>query len=310
MMGVRLGSVGVLALLVAMPALGQETKILETTFGDVEIPANPQRIVATHTIAALPLVELGIMPVGSVEFPEMQTALHIWEQVEDLPIVATRAERNLEAIAALDPDPIFETDVVSDDVLERLRQIAPVVVLGLSGDDRADWRNRARQIADAVNALDRWQELEAELEAQQADIAERHGDILADNPLIAWATWTPAAPNIYTSESTLGPLLLPTGAVFAESAEALPYDGSEPAISLEQIGAVFEDASLVFYATDHRGVPIDAVNETRALDIYQRVPAVAEGREFPIGTVYTIGYTNAFYLLESFDAALEAFAGE
>lgn len=302
-------SMGLAMALAVTPSLAQ-TRMLETSFGPVEIPTNPTRIVATHTIAALPLVEFGVIPVGSVGFPEQQTALHIWEQVEDIPVVATRAERNFEAIAALEPDLIFETDTATDDVLERLRQIAPVVVLGLSGEDRADWRNRARQVADAVGALDRWQEYEDQLEAQQAHIADQYGDVLAENPLVAWATWTPGAPNIYTSQSTLGPLLLPTGAVFAPSAEALPYDGSEPAISLEQIGPVFEDARLVFYSTDHRGVPIDAVNDTRELEVYQRVPAVAEGREFPIGTVYTISYTNAFYLLDGFEAALEQFTAE
>lgn len=291
---------------VAASAYGQ-TRVIETTFGPVEIPQNPKRIVATHTIAALPLVEFGVMPVGSVAFPETQTAEYIWEQVKDLPVVANRAERNFEAILSLDPDLIFETSTANEETLAQLRQIAPVVVLGLSGDDRADWRNRARQVADAVNKLDVWQEMEERLEEQQADIASQYGAVLGENPLVAWATWTSGAPNIYTSQSTLGPLLLPTGAVFAQSAEVLPYDGSEPAISLEQIGNVFADAELIFYATDHRGVPDEAVQETRELEVYRNVQAVQTGREYPIGTVYTISYTNAFYLLDSFEAALSDF---
>lgn len=192
--------------------------------------------------------------------------------------------------------------------MARLRQIAPVVLVGVSGPDRANWQNRARQIADATGTLDRWEDLEDTLAARQAEIAERHGDFLADNPIAIWSSWDAVAPAIYASQSTAGAVLLPAGAVFADGVEALPYDGREPQISLEDIGTVLGDAQIVFYATDHRGVPVEAVEEIRALEVYRRVPAVAEGKEFPAGTVAIAGYTNAFYLLDTFEAALDELA--
>lgn len=302
----RLSSaLGAFALSVAaLPALGQ-TRTLETSFGDVEIPVAPTRVITTHTVATLPLVELGVIPVGASAAIERQTAPHIWEIFEDIPVVATGAERNIEAILMLEPDLILEHNMASDDVFQRLREIGPVVTVGISGDDRTNWQNRARQIADAVGALDRWQELEDRLAARQAEIAERYGDFLADNPITVWSSWDASSPAIYSSQSTAGPVLLPAGAVFAEGGEALPYENSETQISLEEIGTVMGDAAIVFYATDHRGEPVEAVAETRELDVYQRVPAVAQGREFPLGTVSIAGYTNALYLLDSFEAALE-----
>lgn len=287
-----------------------QTRLVETSFGDVEVPTDPSRIVATHTVAALPLVELGFVPVGTRAFTENQTALDVWERVKDLPVVIAGGEANIEAIAALEPDLIFETNAAPDDVVEKLRQIAPVVIVGVRGADRSDWQNRAYQIADAVGALERWQDLEDELAERQARIANRCSDFLAEHPIAVWSSWDATAPAIYASQSTAGSVLLPTGAIFADGVEAVPYEDSEPQISLEQIGPVLGDAAIVFHSTDHRDTPVAPVAEIRALDIYQRVPAVAQGREFPIGTVAIAGYTNAFYLLDSFEAALEELSAE
>lgn len=41
-----------------------QTRTVETTFGAVDVPENPVRIVTTHYIATQPLVDLGITPVG------------------------------------------------------------------------------------------------------------------------------------------------------------------------------------------------------------------------------------------------------
>lgn len=291
--------------LVAASALAQDMRTLETTFGPVEVPTDPVRIVSTHGIASFPLVELGVIPVGMLPLPQNFTPSHIFEAVADVPPVVSSGVINVEAILALEPDLIFATNLTPDDVLERLRQVAPVVLVGLSGDDRANWRNRARQIADAVNALDRWAELEAEFESRQADIAATYGEYLADKPIAIWSSWTEGQLGIYASPSLAGPILEPAGAVFAANVEALPYEEREPQISLEEMQNTFADARILFHLVDYNGAPAPIVSEIRGTDLYARIPAVAAGMEFPLSNVVVAGYANAFYVLDSFEDTLE-----
>lgn len=291
----------------ATPIGAQETRILETTFGSVEIPVDPTRIVTTHPVATHPLVDLGVIPVGRDGYQGEDYPL--WELIADVPVVAT-GERNIEAIAALEPDLILEVNGADDDLVARLREIAPVVLVGVTGPDRTDWRNRARQIADAVGALDRWQALEDELEARQAEIAARYGDFLAENPIAIWSIWTPGSPALYGSQSMSGPVLTAAGAVFAEGIEAVPYEGYEPQISIEDVPNVLGDARILFYPSDWAGNVADLVEETRNTEIHQRLPAVVEGREFAIGTQAVSSYLSAHFLLDQFEAAIAMLAAE
>src|SRR5690606_17813749 len=121
---------------------------------DVEIPANPQRIVTTHYIATQPLLDLGVVPVGSGNIDEANTTY--WETLKDVPFVVAGAELNIEQVAALQPDLIFEINIADEKRIEQLRQIAPVIIIGIRGDDRANWQGRVHQIADAVNKLDEY----------------------------------------------------------------------------------------------------------------------------------------------------------
>src|SRR5690606_31942126 len=133
------------------------TRTLETSFGPVDIPANPTRIVTTHNIATQPLIELGVVPVGRGDVAEASVLPENWALIADVPTLTLEGgEPNYEQIAALEPDLIFEINVAADQRIERLQQIAPVVLIGIGGQDRALWQNRARQIADAVGALDAW----------------------------------------------------------------------------------------------------------------------------------------------------------
>src|SRR5690606_28108681 len=67
---------GTLALTIG-PAIAQ-TRTLETSFGPVDIPANPTRIVTTHNIATQPLIELGVVPVGRGDVAEGSVLPENW----------------------------------------------------------------------------------------------------------------------------------------------------------------------------------------------------------------------------------------
>src|SRR5690606_9934674 len=139
-------------------------------------------------------------------------------------------------------------NIADEKRIEQLRQIAPVVIIGIRGDDRANWQGRVRQIADAVNRLDAYEAQEASLEARQAAIRAQYADILAAERFAAIAVWTPGEPVLFTSNSMTGKILSGAGAIYSDGSEALKLDnGADVDLSDETIGDAVADASVVLY---------------------------------------------------------------
>jgi iron complex transport system substrate-binding protein len=294
----------------AVPAAAQ-TRIVTTTFGDVEIPVAPQRIVTVHNIATQPLIELGIIPVGIGSVPESQVVPENWARMAGIPAVDSGGDINFEQVVGLEPDLIFALNITPDDALTKLRQIAPVIQIGIGGADRPQWQKRAAQIADAVGRIPEYEALEAAFAARQAGIGAEYGAIAAANPIAAWATWSAGVINIFPSNSMIGNILVPAGAVFAAASEELITEtGAETEISSESVGTYLGDASLVLYGTNLDLTTNDFTATQRELANYRAVPAVAAGHEFPIGKVTIAGFGDANATLDNYVAAMEALAAQ
>jgi iron complex transport system substrate-binding protein len=290
------------------PVLAQ-TRTVETTLGAFEVPENPTRIVTTHHAATQPLLDLDVVPVGRGAVDQAYTTSDQWEMIADVPTVTLEGgEPNYELIATLEPDLIFEVNIASQDRIERLSEIAPVVVVGL----RVGWQEKAREAAEIVNALDRWEALEAEYAARQAQIAADYADILTENTIGVIGVWNFDIPTVWPSNTGLGSILQPAGAVYGSAIEALPTEGvTEVTISLEDISAVLGDVDILFYNSYIDGSLINEDNQRlRDHEIFQRLPAVAEGRVFPIGMITVGSFATAHNTLDHYVAALEAVAAE
>ncbi len=295
--------------LLAAPAVAQDTRILTTSFGDVEIPADPQRIVTTHYIATQPLLDLGVTPVGTGNIDEANTTY--WDIIKDVPFVTAGAELNIEQVAALKPDLIFEINIADEKRIEQLRQIAPVVIIGIRGDDRANWQGRVRQIADAVNRLDAYEAQEASLEARQAAIRAQYADILAAERFAAIAVWTPGEPVLFTSNSMTGKILSGAGAIYSDGSEALKLDnGADVDLSDETIGDAVADASVVLYNVNIDGSDNAATTEFKQSPVFTSMPAVAAGKAYPLGKATIAGFGDANSILDFFEKTLASLAAK
>ncbi|WP_141005426.1 hypothetical protein [Nocardioides humi] len=69
-------------------AEGEGTRTVATAFGDVEIPADPQRVVALEGGAG-PALESGVVPVGIADDYAESYLPGEYDQVKDLPLVLT-----------------------------------------------------------------------------------------------------------------------------------------------------------------------------------------------------------------------------
>lgn len=307
----RLTVAGLLCAMLATPALAQ-TRVISTTFGDVEIPVAPQRIVTVHNIATQPLIELGVVPVGVGSVAQNQVPPENWERMADIPVVdSAGAGINFEQVAALEPDLIFALNITPEDALAKLRQIAPVIQIGIGGADRPQWQKRAAQIADAVGRQAEYEALEAAFAARQAEVKARFADVAAEHTVAAWATWADAVVYVFPSNSMIGNILLPAGAVFAQAPEALRTEtGAETEVSNEAVGTYFSDADIVLYGTNLDLTTNDFTTAQRSMANYAALPAVAEGHEFPIGKVTIAGFGDANATLDNYIAAMSAATGQ
>ncbi|WP_138754574.1 AraC family transcriptional regulator [Paenibacillus sinopodophylli] len=96
-----------------------QTRIVSTVKGDVEVPANPKRVVVLYLLGDV--VAMGIKPVGVSEVSEGAAFEKELVGVESL---GTWFETNPEAVMALNPDLII---VPSEDTYNALKDIAPTV---------------------------------------------------------------------------------------------------------------------------------------------------------------------------------------
>ncbi|WGU95845.1 iron-hydroxamate ABC transporter substrate-binding protein [Paenibacillus dendritiformis] len=125
------------------PAEAAKTRVVKTGKGEIEIPANPQRIVAQGYLATF--LALGVKPVGApswdIESPHVR---HLTSGIQD---IGTIDASSVEKILSLGPDLIV---TLSDDpaIYEQLSKIAPTVVFHYNTFD--DTRDEIRTFGEML----------------------------------------------------------------------------------------------------------------------------------------------------------------
>ncbi|WP_315793857.1 ABC transporter substrate-binding protein [Paenibacillus sp. BIC5C1] len=100
------------------------TRIYKSLSGDVEIPAEPKRIVTDMYVSDL--LTLGIKPVGAVQY-YLENPFYA-DQVEGVENIGDRGSVSLEKVVALDPDLIITYSDKAEEI-ESYQKIAPTVVI-------------------------------------------------------------------------------------------------------------------------------------------------------------------------------------
>ena len=181
------GSTAASAASSAEPAAGSADSATARTFtadnGEITIPVDPQRVVATGYAVPV-LIEADANLVGISTWPRglaLMTPedLATYEGLEKIG-GAMAAETNYEAIASVKPDLIVigvPKPVLADIDLKRLEAVAPVVAIGPTVPDA--WRELSKLQADAAGALENFDAAQAEYEAKAADLKAKYATALA-----------------------------------------------------------------------------------------------------------------------------------
>lgn len=138
------------------------TRTVETELGPVELPTDPERILALDEYAALNLMALGIDPAEVWASYQSEVGAELIESA-GIPLEANSTEMsiNLEAVAAVKPDVIVGTaEGAFTEYMDQLNEVAPTVILPYS----RPWRevvtetgrifDREEEGAELITALD------------------------------------------------------------------------------------------------------------------------------------------------------------
>jgi iron complex transport system substrate-binding protein len=258
------------ALLVAalsLPALAQETRSYTDDAGRVvDIPADPQRIVSLHDVSlTLPLLELGVIPVGShgrttaegEPFIRSSAVLTGIDFTNSTIAFVGNLPADVEAIAALEPDLILTTPWQTAPV-DQLATIAPTIVL-----DSAVRNEFAMHdvLAEITGTEDRLAILKTRYEGQIAQIKRLidTDDIRVnviqgvDGQLAVWRTY-----------GALGKVLRDAGFTFPERVDAIE-EGQFERLSAEALLEMDADFIFATYRTDTLETPADALAHLEAV---------------------------------------------
>jgi len=248
-----------------------ETRTVRHSLGETEVPVSPQRIVSLANEIADSLIALGRTPVGSLTIYGAAA-----EEAEDVEIVGTGAEPNLEKIAALDPDLIVGFDWGAESNYEELSEIAPTVGFP---SDTLDWKDWLRRTAETLGA-------EEEAGEILRDYRERTERIRAEVEGIQVSFVDPAdgSLGIFGPPSSTGKVLedaglevqpVPQSAEGYETPEGEDFFGS---VSLEYIPRLTGEHIFVKTA----GLEDTTFEELISDPLWQRLEAVREGRVHPV----------------------------
>lgn len=134
---------------------------VDTLKGTVEVPANPETVVALNTPSADVSAQLGTTPVAVGTSAD---ELNAWQQgvldeVADDSLVSDSYDVDVEKVASYEPDVIFAApwNVTDDAVYDHLSDIAPVVV-PKSESTNPDWDVSAQVVGEALGKKDEVEE--------------------------------------------------------------------------------------------------------------------------------------------------------
>ncbi len=268
-----------------------ETRTVATAYGDVEVPEDPQRVVALSYDTPWQLQSLGVKPVATQDFSAYIDEFTPDQQdfIEGAGTIGGYGEPDLEQIAAADPDLIVGDVYEIDEALyEKLAKIAPTAIVG--GEDRGDWKAVVTELADVLDAQDALARTQQEYDTTLAGIKETYAEQIAGNSWIHFSLGDSESEfSVQYPTGMTGSLLVDElGMSYGPNVPADPENGSGYAsYSVEKIPSVFDGvtAALTFETSD--GSPIPLIEAIEKSSVFRSTEVAREGRVFHLNVNVT-----------------------
>jgi iron complex transport system substrate-binding protein len=246
---------------------------VETAFGDVEIPEEPQRVVALGWSDAETALALGVQPVGASDWLAFGgEGVGPWAEgrYDEAPEIIETLEPSLEAVAALQPDLILDTrSPATQERYDALSSIAPTVGQPAGvGPYLTTWQQQLDLVGRALGREEQADELQAEVEQQFTAAAEAHPEF--DGTEVAVGAYTSEGFGAYVRGDTRVDFMEALGFTNEPAIQDLAGESFFVSISEEQVPLLDAPLTVVF--------PI-FVEASQITDnpLWQSLPSVQQG---------------------------------
>ncbi|MCZ4521344.1 iron-siderophore ABC transporter substrate-binding protein [Rhodococcus ruber] len=263
--------------------------VVTDMFGDVEVPANPQRVVALGWSDAETALALGVQPVGASDWLGVGgNGLGPWvdETYDTDPTIVGTFDVDMESVAALAPDLILWTRSTNDrTVYDQLSDIAPTVAAP-PGTDIAygtTWDGQTDIVAQALGKVDEGKKLVDDTEAMFDDTVSANPEF-ADKTVAVGTLYSGQA-GAYVRGDTRVDFLEALGLTNAPAVQ----DRAEPGkfsidLSEENLAALDADLTVMFPI----GSGPEVITDNPSI---QALPSARDGRLVVLGDT---NLSNAF----------------
>lgn len=289
-----------------------DTRTIATAFGEVEIPAGPQKIAALEGGAG-PAMESGLTPIAVADDYAESYLPEEYEQVKDLPVVLTPDGWDLEKLDSLDPDLMIgfvrggtEEKLDQDKVREweSFSKVAPTVLIRSNGSGQTKDVSCAIQVA--LGHQEAADEAKQAYEAKAAEIRDEYADVLSENSFAALDAYNDEV-SVFGPISWIGDILVDAGATL------VPLSADEQTenavfLSAEELGQV-DDATVVLYSETLDGELDQGAVDLQKAPTYAELSAVKAGKAFGVPYFFADRYTTALRTLERFEEILTQLQG-
>jgi iron complex transport system substrate-binding protein len=277
---------------------------IEHTYGETEIPEEPQRVVSLGYTEQDAILAFGVVPVAvRYAFGPEDDVFFPWadEAAGDAqPEIMPREEVDMEAVAALEPDLIMAvTAGLTEDEYETLSEIAPTVV---EPEEYVafgtPWQEQTLITGRALGQEERAEELVAEVEARFDEAREQYPQLAGRTFTLSGTSYEGEYP-FHASDDTRSRFFIDLGMTVPPQLDEIAGGEFFGTVSREEARQL--EADVIFFqsgsAEERAGIEGDPV--------LSAVPAVAEGRSLFIeGSDYdALQFASALslpYLLDSF----------
>lgn len=254
---------------------------VSTKYGEVTVPADPQRVVSVGYNDQDTLLALGVTPVGVFDwYGDYPSATWPWSQDalgDATPEIVGSASEGIdvEKVAAAGPDMIVGTYAgITQPEFDSLSELAPTVT---QPDGFADygipWRDQTTLLGEAVGKPEQAQTLITDLEQQFTETAAANPSFAGKTVLVG-ALQGPGQFGVYGPQDPKVRFLNELGFVNPPVTAEIG-DANFATISTEQLSLADVDV-LVWYAGGGFGDRLRA--ELAATPVYQQLAAVRENR--------------------------------
>lgn len=245
-----------------------------TKFGEVEIPAEPKRVVALGWGDAETALSLGVEPVGASDWLAFGgEGVGPWLEgaYKTSPTMIGTMEIDYEQIAALEPDLILDVKSSGDEErYKRLSEIATTVGVPEGGDSYlTSAEDQVRMIAKALGKVDEGEALLKEVDAAFEKAASEYPEF-ADKVIVVGA-YSSAGFGAYVEGDARIDFATRLGFKTKDEIEALDNSNFYISVADEQLELLDADLTVIL------PIWIDP-SEITNNELYQKVPSVMDGR--------------------------------